>query len=115
MQNDGDSQESARLRHLVERAKEWAIQARKGTERTAATAAQAHLQAISARERARTAKRRELAAHARAIELHDRAAELQERLGHPDRATNARLHAARARELHELALAEQVVQEARPA
>jgi hypothetical protein len=53
------------------------------------------------------AKRRELAAHVRAIELHDQAAERQERLGHPDRAANARAHAEHARKLQTLALAEQ--------
>jgi hypothetical protein len=40
------------------------------------------------------------------------AAALQERLGHSDRAANARLHAKHARELHERALEEQAAQEA---
>jgi hypothetical protein len=37
--------------------------------------------------------RRARAAHQRAIELHEQAAELQDRLGHSDRAANARGHA----------------------
>ena len=68
-------------------------------------------QATRARERAAIAKQHELDAHARAIELHEQAAELQERLGHHDRAANARAHAEHARELHALALAEQSEQE----
>ena len=39
---------------------------------------------------------------------------LQERLGHSDRAANARQHAEHARELHERALEEQAAQEAGP-
>jgi hypothetical protein len=60
-----------------------------------------------ARERAAVAKERELAAHQRAIELHEQAAKLQERLGHPDRAVNARQHAQHARELLAKGRAEQ--------
>jgi hypothetical protein len=52
------------------------------------------------------AKQRELAAHDRAIRRHEEAAELQERLGHPDRAANARTHAQHARELRQQALHE---------
>jgi hypothetical protein len=47
----------------------------------------------------------------RAIELHEQAAELQERLGHPDRAADARAHADHATELQVLALEEQREQE----
>jgi hypothetical protein len=91
------------LRRLVTYLKE-ASQAAGGTTQT-------HQHATSARERAALAKRRELAAHARAMELHEQAAELQERLGHPDRAANARAHADHATELQVLALEEQREQE----
>jgi hypothetical protein len=47
-------------------------------------------------------------AHQCAIELDERAADLQERLGHPDRAVNAREHA---RQLLAQGLAEQREQE----
>jgi hypothetical protein len=56
------------------------------------------------RERVARAKERELAAHQRAIEL-------QDRLGHPDRAANAREHAQHARQLLAQGLAEQREQE----
>lgn len=65
-----------------------------------------------ARERARAAKQHELAAHDRAARLHDQAAELQARLGHHDRAAQARRYAAAARERIALALAEQAAWEA---
>jgi hypothetical protein len=65
-----------------------------------------------ARDRARAAKQRELAAHERAARLHDQAAELQARLGHHDRAAQARQYAAAARERIDLALAEQATWEA---
>lgn len=51
-------------------------------------------------ERILEVKQRELTAHRGAIELHEQAAQLQERLGHPDRAAEARQHAAHARELY---------------
>jgi hypothetical protein len=78
-------------------------------------AEEAQRRARSARERARVAKRRELAAHERAIQRHEEAAELQARLGHPDRAADARDHARRARGLRELALREQREWEAQAA
>ena len=62
--------------------------------------------AAAAGQRFLRAKQRELAAHDRAILRHIEAAELQERLGHPDRAANARSHAQHARELRQQALQE---------
>ena len=44
----------------------------------------------AALQRARHAKQHELAAHERAARLHEQAAELQARLGHQDRAEQAR-------------------------
>jgi hypothetical protein len=102
-----DEQALERLRDLAHKAIEEAGQVLKEARQAASGAAQAHQQASSARERAALAKRRELAAHARAIKVHEQAAELQERLGHPDRAANARAHADHAQELRELALREQ--------
>ena len=99
------------LRDLAAETVEQAGQVLKEARQAASGAAQAHQQASSARERAALAKRRELAAHARAIELPEQAAELQQRLGHPDRAANARAHADHARELQVLALEEQREQE----
>ena len=61
--------------------------------------------ATGAEERHLRANQRELAAHERAIRRHE-AAVLQERLGHPDRAANAREHGRQARELHAQALQE---------
>jgi hypothetical protein len=52
------------------------------------------------------AKRSELAAHKRAVVRHQQAAEIQQRLGHEAWARAARQRAERARELHDLALAE---------
>lgn len=66
----------------------------------------------TARQRARHAKHRELAAHERAARLHEQAAELQARLGHQDRAEQARQYAALERERIDLALAEQARWEA---
>jgi hypothetical protein len=106
--NDGvEDQALERLRNLADETAEQARHVLKEASQAAGGATQAHQHAISARERAAVAKRRELAAHARAIELHEQAAELQERLGHPDRAANARAHAEHARKLQILALAEQ--------
>lgn len=48
-------------------------------------------------------KQRELAAHLAAVELHERAAELQERMGHPERAAEARRQAEQARAWYRLA------------
>ena len=49
------------------------------------------------------AKQRELTAHLAAVELHEQAAELQERMGHPQRAAEARAQAERARQWYRLA------------
>jgi hypothetical protein len=90
---------------------EEAAQAHRGSQQTTTRARRTPRQATSALERAKLAKRRELAAHLRAIELHEQAAALQDRLGHPDRAANARQHAEHARELYECALEEQAAQD----
>jgi hypothetical protein len=100
-----------RLRNLADETVEQARHVLKEASQAAGGATQARQRATGARERAALAKRRELAAHARAISLHEQAAELQERLGHPDRAANARAHAQHARELQVLALEEQREQE----
>jgi hypothetical protein len=73
---------------------------------SAGRARAAHRSAAAAGQRFLRAKQRELAAHDRAILRHKQAAELQERLGHPDRAANARTHAQHARELRQQALQE---------
>jgi hypothetical protein len=73
---------------------------------SAGRARAAHQSATAAGQRFLAAKQRELAAHDRAIRRHEEAAELQERLGHPDRAANARTHAHHARELRQQALHE---------
>jgi hypothetical protein len=99
------------LRDMAVETVEQARRLLKEASQAAGGTTQTHQHATSARERAALAKRRELAAHARAIELHEQAAELQERLGHPDRAANARAHADHARELQVLALEEQREQE----
>ena len=90
---------------------EEALDLRQPPGRATAPAELAGQEATGARWRARLAKQRELEAHARAIELHQSAAELQDRLGHPDRAARARVHAEHARQLWNLALAEQAEQE----
>ena len=90
---------------------EEALDLRQPPERAITPAEQAGQEGTGPRWRARMAKQREVEAHARAIELHQSAAELQDRLGHPDRAARARLHAEHARELWNLALAEQAEQE----
>ena len=54
-------------------------------------------------ERFLLVKQRELTAHLAAVELHEQAAELQERMGHPQRAAEARAQAERARQWHRLA------------
>jgi hypothetical protein len=110
MQDDAEA--SAPVRELGEKITEEASPARRDSRQTTATARRMRQQVTTALERALSAKRRELAAHFRAIELHERAVALQDRLGHPDRAANARQHAERARELHERALQEQTAQEA---
>jgi hypothetical protein len=86
---------------------EEATQAQEHSGQVLGGATELHLQASSARQRAALAKQRELAAHARAIELHELAAALQDRLGYPDRAAQARAHAAHARELLDKGRAEQ--------
>ena len=106
-----EDQPLERLRDLVDETVEQARHVLKEASQAADGAAQACQHAASARERATVVKRQEAAAHARAIELHKQAAELQDRLGHPDRAANARAHAEHARELHALALEEQREQE----
>jgi hypothetical protein len=58
-------------------------------------------------------KQRELEAHLTAVKLHEQAAELQERLGHPDRAAEARAHADQARNSHRVAVEELVEYQAR--
>ena len=73
---------------------------------TAGRAQAAHRSATAAGQRFLRAKQRELAAHYRAILRHTEAAELQERMGHPDRAANARTHAQHTRELRDQALQE---------
>jgi hypothetical protein len=73
---------------------------------SAGRARAAQQSAIAAGRRFLAAKQRELAAHHRAIMRHTEAAQLQERLGHPDRAANARTHAQHARELRQQALQE---------
>ena len=65
-----------------------------------------------ARERVRLARQRELAAHRRAVALHKQAATLQERLGHPERAEQARRNAAHARQRIDRANEEQAAWEA---
>jgi hypothetical protein len=88
----GKDQDAVDLQDLVERTRAEAATVRDiGNE--------LREQGTSARDRAALAKQRELAAHQRAIELHEQAAEFQDRLGHPDRAANARQHAEHAREL----------------
>jgi chromosome segregation ATPase len=64
-------------------------------------------------ERFRQIKQRELAAHLAAEALHERAAELQERLGHPERAAEARRQAEQARAWYRLAGEELVDYQAR--
>jgi hypothetical protein len=54
-------------------------------------------------ERFRQIKQRELAAHLAAEALHKRAAELQERMGHPERAAEARRQAEQALAWYRLA------------
>jgi hypothetical protein len=54
-----------------------------------------------------------LAAHLAAAELHEQAAELQERMGHPQRAAEARARAERARQWHRLAKEELAEYQAR--
>jgi hypothetical protein len=112
--HDSDDQALERLRDLADEAIEHARQVLKEASQAQSGATQTHQHATSADERAALAKRRELAAHARAIEVHEQAAELQERLGHPDRAANARAHADHARELRERALREQREWEPQP-
>jgi hypothetical protein len=73
---------------------------------SAGRARAAHRSATAAGQRYLQAKQRELAAHDRAILRHIEAAEFQQRLGHPDRAANARTHAQHARELRQQALQE---------
>jgi hypothetical protein len=94
MQDDGDAQdrETAGLQNLLEHTMDRAAPIR-------AVSRDIKHRGTNARERAARAKERELAAHQRAIELHEQAAALQERLGHPDRAANAREHARHAQEL----------------
>ncbi len=101
MHDDGDAQdqEVAGLQDLVQQTGDQAGLVRRTSEETAGAASQVRRRGTSARQRAAAAKQRELAAHQRAIELHEQAAELQDRLGHPDRAANARQHAEHAREL----------------
>jgi flagellar motility protein MotE (MotC chaperone) len=65
-----------------------------------------HRSTAEAADRFLQVKQRELAAHLAAVDLHEQAAELQQRLGHPDRAAEARAHAEQARELHRLAAQE---------
>jgi hypothetical protein len=109
MPDDGDAQdqEAMGVHDLVRQTSDQASPVRELSQATSAASSEVRRQATSARERAAIAKQRELAAHQRAIELHEQAAELQERLGHPDRAANARQHAEHARELLAVAQAEQ--------
>ena len=77
---------------------------------TAGESEQRQLAAI--RLAVRRAKDWEPAAHERAAELHELAAEIQARLGHPDRAEQARRYAALARDRILVASAEQAAWEA---
>jgi hypothetical protein len=106
-ENEAEDQALERLRNLADETIEQARHVLKEASQATGGATQARQHAVSARQRAALAKHRELAAHARAINLHEQAAALQERLGHPDRAANARAHAEHARELQVLALEEQ--------
>jgi hypothetical protein len=114
MGGNDEAENQALKRHLdpTDDTIEQVRRARKEASQAVGEARAAGEHASSASSRAALAKRRELAAHARAISLHEQAAELQERLGHPDRAAKARAHADHARELYDLALAEQREQEA---
>jgi hypothetical protein len=104
-----------RIRDQVAAAKELLRQSNQVAERAGARVRQSQLRLEQADLRALRAgdvpltpladrvlevKQRELTAHRGAIELHEQAAQLQERLGHPDRAAQARQHAAHARELY---------------
>ena len=93
--NDRVQQTHRRVQHTYQQVQEVA-DAVELTHRTTAGAADRLLQV----------KQRELAAHLAAVELHEQAAELQQRLGHPDRAAEARAHAEQARTLHRLAAEE---------
>jgi hypothetical protein len=86
-----------------------------GTDPTEQTTAAAATQqaAAAAVDRFLQVKRRELAAHRAAVEMHAQAAALQERLGHPQRAAQARAHAEHAKELHRLAAEELAEYQAR--
>jgi len=57
-------------------------------------------------EEATEAKQRELTAHLASIQAHEQLAELHEQLGQSERAATARARAERAREFHQLAVAE---------
>jgi hypothetical protein len=57
-------------------------------------------------EEATEAKQRELTAHLASIQAHELVAELHEQLGHPERVATARARAKRAREFHQMAVAE---------
>jgi chromosome segregation ATPase len=58
-------------------------------------------------------KERELTAHLAAVELHEQTAKLQDRMGHPQRAAEARTQAERARQWYRLANEELAEFEAR--
>ena len=60
-------------------------------------------------------KQRELRAHQETLKVHEQAAALQEKLGHPERAAEARAHAEHARELYRLACEELADYKARAA
>jgi methyl-accepting chemotaxis protein len=84
-----------RVQHTSRQVQEGADSVRL-SRRSAAEAAEHFLQV----------KQRELATHLMAAELHEQAAALQDRLGHPERASQARAHAGHARELYRLATTE---------
>ena len=96
------ARELLRQSHQVaERAGARVRQSQRRLERTDPLALRASNASLGpAVDRVLEVKQRELSAHRGAIELHEQAAQLQERLGHPDRAADARQHADHARELY---------------
>ena len=100
---------AARVRETHRRVQRTAARAHQ----VAGAAAKTQQATAAAVDRFVELKRRELAAHDGAVTLHEHAAEVQARLGHPERAAEARAAAEHARELCRLAAAELAEYEAR--
>jgi hypothetical protein len=95
-------QAAARIRETRRRL-QWTAER---TQQVAAAAAATKRATAATVDRFVKVKRGEVEAHARAVALHEQAAALQARLGHPERAAQARAHADHAREMSQQAKAE---------